>query len=218
MIHVKSFEVGPIAENTYVLYAENGDTAIVDCGVFFNKEKEQLLSFIKDNNLNVKMVLTTHMHFDHIFGNVWAKRQFGNSVPFYAPYKDIDRLPSIKDQLSRFMLTFNNVEELPKSAYSNISDGGILYLSTDEIQIIEVPGHSPGHLVFYIPSSKVVLSGDTLFYNSIGRMDLWGCIYDELISNIKNNLLVLPDDTVVWPGHGQSTTIVHEKNYNPCFY
>lgn len=214
MLKLKSFTFGPVQENTYLLYDDSGSTAIIDCGVSNFHEQNRLKDFIDTNNLDVNMLINTHMHFDHAMGNPWAKETFPDIV-CYAPHKDIDGMPSVVEQMKSFMPIVQGNLDLPKNHYTDINDGYNIRLGDTDIVVLDVPGHSPGHVALYIKEQNIVMSGDTLFCEGIGRTDLWGGDYATLINSIRIKLLTLPDDTFVYSGHGIYTTIGYERVNNP---
>lgn len=214
-MNIHCFTFGPVAVNTYILYKGN-EAVIVDCGVSNDYERERLISFLNNNNLTLVALLNTHMHFDHVMGNVWAVNTF-KDIKCYAPHKDIDGLPPVSKQIERFMIVEPEKIDLPKDNYIDIKEGDKICLADEEISVIDVPGHSPGHVAF-LTKDKSVIAGDVLFYESIGRTDLWGGSLHTLIKSIKEKLFVLPDDTIVYSGHGEKTTIGHEKRNNQFIY
>lgn len=213
MIKIQKFVFGPVEENTYIIYNEDSEAAIIDCGAYFPYEKEAISSFIMKNNLNLTMMLNTHMHFDHSWGNKFIYDKYNTKC--FAPHKDIMGLPSLRKQVERFMPIGDEDIELSIDIYNDIKQNDIIKLGKDEIKVLEVPGHSPGHVVFYIEKDKILFSGDTIFLESIGRTDLWGGNLELLQAKIREELFTLGDDVIVYPGHGVETSIAHEKRHNP---
>lgn len=213
MIKIQKFVFGPVEENTYIIYNEDGEAAIIDCGAYFPYEEESISSFIMKNNLNLTMMLNTHMHFDHFWGNKFIYDKYNTKC--FAPHKDIMGLPSLRKQVERFMPIGDEDIELSIDIYNDIKQNDIIKLGKDEIKVLEVPGHSPGHVVFYIEKDKILFSGDTIFLESIGRTDLWGGNLELLQAKIREELFTLGDDVIVYPGHGVETSIAHEKRHNP---
>lgn len=213
MIKIQKFVFGPVEENTYIIYNEDSEAAIIDCGAYFPYEKEAISSFIMKNNLNLTMMLNTHMHFDHSWGNKFIYDKYNTKC--FAPHKDIMGLPSLRKQVERFMPIGDEDIELSIDIYNDIKQNDIIKLGKDEIKVLEVPGHSPGHVVFYIEKDKILFSGDTIFLESIGRTDLWGGNLELLQAKIREELFTLGDDVIVYPGHGIETSIAHEKQHNP---
>ena len=165
--------------------------------------------YIQENKLQVKYLLNTHLHFDHIFGNRFIYKEFG--LKTYAHPADEDWLTHAPQRTRIFGLEFPG-EPVPIGTYLN--DGDILSLGRYTIYPIHIPGHSPGSLVLYIPETEVLFSGDVLFQGSIGRTDLPGGDHKALIQGIRSKLMNLPEKTVIYPGHGPTTTIEQEKKWN----
>ncbi len=210
-MNIKVFEFNPIAVNTYVLYDETGECVIIDAACFFPNEQQELLSFINNNKLVVKHLLNTHLHFDHVFGVNFMEEQF--DVKMKAHKADEFLLASMQQQMAMFGFPANGKYIPTMGEY--IDENDIIEFGNQKLSIMSVPGHSPGSIVFYNKKENLVISGDVLFNGSIGRTDLPQGDYNLLIDGIKTKLLVLPEDTIVYPGHGPSTTINGEKQMNP---
>jgi glyoxylase-like metal-dependent hydrolase (beta-lactamase superfamily II) len=208
---IKQIQNNPFQENTYIVWDEaTMEAAIVDCGALFPQEEERIETFVSDNNLKVKYILNTHLHLDHCFGNAWAAERYG-ILPM-AHKDDETLLARMGEQARMFGLPFE-VKTEKLGGYLKGDD--VLMLGENEIKVIHTPGHSRGGLCFYIPSAGWLVSGDSLFEGSIGRTDLEGGSYATLIKSITERLMTLPEDTVVYPGHGPYTTIGDEKRSNP---
>ena len=208
---IKQIQNNPFQENTYVVWDEASmEAAIVDCGALFPQEEAKIEAFVSDNNLKVKYILNTHLHLDHCFGNAWAAERYG-ILPM-AHKDDETLLARMGEQARMFGLPFE-VKTEKLGGYLN--DNDVLMLGENEIKVIHTPGHSRGGLCFYIPSAGWLISGDSLFEGSIGRTDLEGGSYATLIKSITERLMTLPEETVVYPGHGPYTTIGDEKRMNP---
>lgn len=209
MFHIKSFTFNPVHENTYILYNENGNCIIIDPGCYFDNEKEELLSFISANKLTPKLLLNTHCHLDHVFGNKMIQETF--ELVLHAH--------SLEKELLDFAPASGLMYELPFDNYNGeitwLKEGGKILLDEDELLVLHIPGHSPGSVCFYCEKQKFVIGGDVLFQNSIGRTDLPGGSHEGLIKGIKEKLFTLPDDVKVYSGHGAPTTIGEEKKHNP---
>lgn len=209
---IKTFEFNPMGVNTYVLSDETKECVVIDATCFYTDEKELLLHYILDNDLVVKQLINTHLHFDHIFGVNMLTTQFG--VSFAAHRADEFLLENIQDQLQLFGMPRTNTDYKPViDRY--LEDGDVIDFGNQQLVVIHVPGHSPGSVVFYNVAEGVLFSGDVLFHSSIGRTDLVGGNHETLIAGIKNKLLCLPPETKVYPGHGPITTIGQEKKNNP---
>lgn len=208
-MQIYGFKFNQVDENTYLIYDGTNKAAIIDCGVYFPEEKMQLVRFIEENHLVLVRLLNTHLHMDHAFGNRFVYETY-DILPEY--HRLEESMPSQKDQARNFGITIN---EPDLQAVNYIEDGDVVSVGAIRLKTLLIPGHSPGSLCFYSGKDGCVFSGDVLFRGSVGRSDLWGGDHERLISGIKEKLLTLPDDTVVYPGHGLSTTIGHEKKYNP---
>lgn len=213
MVTIKTFTFNTVQENTYLLYDETGEAAIVDCGCMSPAEHTVLKSYCDEHGLTPRLLLNTHLHFDHCWGNPWVVRQWPHLSAHCHPY-ELTHQPKPSEQFARFgmMLRF---EDLPDEAYIHIDQGDRLHFGNATLEVRYVPGHSPGHIIFYCAEDGFVIGGDTLFYEDIGRTDLWGGNYEQLVSAIKAQLLSLPDNTTVYTGHGEPTTIAHERLHNP---
>ena len=209
MLTVKTFQFSPIQENTYLLYNEFNDCIIIDPGCYDDAEKDILNSFIYENKLNAKILLNTHCHLDHVFGNKMVAEKYNLKPQFHQ-----NEIPVLA-----FAPTSGLMYNLPFDNYVGdciyLIEQDTIALCKDELSILFTPGHSPGSLSFYSKNDGFVISGDVLFYNSIGRTDLPGGSHNTLIKSIKEKLLPLPDSTIVYSGHGQATTVGAERNNNP---
>ena len=201
----------PIQVNTYVLTDESGDSAIIDCGCYDQNEFNELNDLIRDKKLNPVLLLNTHCHLDHIFGNRFMLEKY-NLRSFC--HKDDDN--NRKSSLNHAKM-FGLAMEPPPEPAGYLNDGQKVSFGQNELIAIHVPGHAPGSLAFYSEKDKVVFTGDALFAGSIGRTDLPGGNYETLINSIKNKLFSLPAETTVYPGHGDSTSIADEIETNPYF-
>lgn len=209
MWNIKSFVFSPIQENTYVLYNETNECLVVDPGCYFDGEKERLQSFIENNGLTPRLLLNTHCHLDHVFGNRFIHEKYGLTLHLHEKEKQVLEFAPASGLM--WNMPFDNYQ----GEFILMKEGDIIKLGDDELKVIEAPGHSPGHLCFYCEKQQIVIGGDVLFKRSIGRTDLPGGNYDTLIKSIREKLFVLPDDTKVYSGHGEPTTIGEEKRHNP---
>lgn len=209
MFTVKAFTFSPVQENTYLLYNEKGSALIIDPGCYFDEEKETVSLFLRQNNLRLQLLLNTHCHLDHVFGNKWIHETYGLLLHIHPNEKQVlDFAPA-----SGLMwnLPFDNYD-----AELKYLDGGEeIFLDGDKLKILFAPGHSPGHVCFYCEKQGFVIGGDVLFRQSIGRTDLPGGNHATLIKSIQTQLFTLPDETVVYSGHGPETTVGFEKKHNP---
>jgi len=209
---IKRFEFNMFPVNCYVLSDDSNEAVVIDPGCFYEEEKQALKNYINSNGLTVKHLLNTHLHLDHIFGNPFMLQEYGLKAE--ANKADEFWLEQAPKQSRMFGFELKE-EPVPLGKY--ICDGDIISFGNIKLEAIHVPGHSPGSLVFYCKEENCMFSGDVLFQGSIGRADLARGNFDELMENICSRLLVLPNDTVVYPGHGARTTIGEEKTENPFF-
>ncbi len=209
MIKIEKFVVNPLGENSFIISDETGECIFVDPGFYYDEEHEEVRDYIKSNNLTPVKITNTHCHFDHIMGVEFVRNEF--KIPFLAHADDVFWVEKAIDQGKMFGFEMKPVEPVDTFLVEN----EFVEFGNTKLKIIHVPGHSPGHVVFYSEPDKKLIAGDVLFYGSIGRTDLPGGNYETLISNIKNKLFALPDDTVVYCGHGPETTIGFEKKTNP---
>jgi glyoxylase-like metal-dependent hydrolase (beta-lactamase superfamily II) len=209
MLTVKIFTFNPVSENTYVLYNEANEAIIIDPGCYFDEEKQAIASFIKEHKLRPVQLLNTHCHLDHVFGNKWVFETFGLELFLHANEEQV--LQFAPQSAKMWGLTFENYT----GPLHFLNEHDIIKLGHDQLKVINAPGHSPGSICFYCKAQNFLIGGDVLFKESIGRTDLPGGNHHALIQNIREQLFVLPDDVIVYSGHGDPTTIGHEKKYNP---
>lgn len=210
-MNVSRFTFNMFGVNTYILWEDiSKDAVIVDPGMINDEERLAIDKFIKSNSLKIKHMINTHMHIDHSFGVKYIKDKYG--VMLMGNMEDHFLAERLKQQANMFGLPVS-VEDLVIDI--DLKDGDKLKIGDEEIIIKQVPGHSPGSIVLYAIDSNFIISGDVLFQHSIGRTDLPGGNYQQLINAINNKLMTLPDDTIVYPGHGFETTIIEEKKHNP---
>ncbi|MFA4852495.1 MAG: MBL fold metallo-hydrolase, partial [Bacteroidales bacterium] len=209
MITVKTFVFNPFQVNTYLLFDETGECIIIDPACMEEHEEKHLSEFIETQKLRPVRLFNTHAHIDHIAGNKFAAEKYKIGLEVHK--ESLSFLHSAKEHASIF--GFPDAEPVEPSAF--INDGDTIRFGQSELKVLYTPGHANGSISFYAEKEKFVIVGDVLFNESIGRTDLPTGNYNILIENIKNKLLVLPESTLVYPGHGPFTTIDHEKHYNP---
>lgn len=209
MFTIKQFTFSPVQENTYVLSNESGDCLIIDPGCYFPGERQELKDYISQNSLTPKYLLNTHCHLDHIFGNRFVQDTYRLKLHLHPK----------EEQVLAMGPTFGLNWGLPFENYNGelifLTERDDVRLGNDRLTIFETPGHSPGSISFYCKEQKFIISGDVLFNGSIGRTDLPGGDFDTLIKSIHTKLWPLPEDIVVYSGHGDPTTIGKEKRTNP---
>ena len=211
MAKVKSFLNNPYLEHTYIMYDESGECAIIDPGMDTAFDQNSVVNFIKIHDLKPVLLLNTHCHIDHVLGNKFVFDQYGLKPKFHkGQLAQLERIVSYAPAIGiRYEVSPLPDEYLPET--------GIIQFGNTTFELIFAPGHSPAHLCFYDKDSKILMGGDVLFKGTIGRTDLPGGDHDLLIKNIKEKLFILPDECVVYPGHGAETTIGLEKKTNPYF-
>jgi len=209
MLTVKTFSFNPVEENTYILYNEKKLCCIIDPGCYFPEEKEKLKKFIEENALQPVLLLNTHCHLDHVFGNKFIYDTWSLLLHIHEKEKAMLDLAPASGQM--WQLPFDNY----KGELVYIKEGSVIKIGDDELEIRFTPGHSPGHVCFYDKADGFAISGDVLFNGSIGRTDLPGGNFDILINSIQTQLFTLPDETKIYSGHGPMTTIGFEKMNNP---
>ncbi|MHA4893939.1 MBL fold metallo-hydrolase [Pedobacter sp. PWIIR3] len=209
MIKIKKFTFNPIGENTYVLYDETNQCVIIDPGMYDGEEQNELVNFIKLEKLTPVLLLNTHCHYDHVFGNKFVFDNWGLKPQFHKG--ELVVLQAIASYLPAMGLRY----DLSPEPEVFLPETGYVSFGKSTLELVFAPGHSPAHLCFYAKDDNFLIGGDVLFYNSIGRTDLPGGNHAQLINSIKNNLFKLPDDCEVYPGHGPATTIGFEKLHNP---
>lgn len=208
-MQVKAFTFNPFMENTYVVYDETKEAIIIDPGCYDPREQKELVKFIESNDLIVKLILNTHGHIDHVLGNYFVKSQF--KAPLWIGEKDLETLRSVETYASNY--GFQNYQ--PAEHDKLLKADEVITFGNSTLNILFVPGHAPGHIAFYNKADGFIIGGDVLFDGSIGRTDLPGGDHDTLIESIHNEFFAFDDETVVYSGHGDSTTIGKEKASNP---
>jgi hydroxyacylglutathione hydrolase len=209
MANVQFFENNPYQENTYILYDETGECAIIDPGMYTAAEQNAVVNFISNNNLKPVLLLNTHCHIDHVLGNKFVFDNYGLKPQFNKG--ELEVIEAVVAYAPMMGIRYD-VSPLPDNY---LPETGSVKFGNTELSLIFAPGHSPAHLCFYDKANNLIIGGDVLFYNSIGRTDLPGGNFVQLVENIEQKLFTLPDDTIVYPGHGPKTTIGFEKQTNP---
>jgi hydroxyacylglutathione hydrolase len=210
--NVTIFTFNPFQVNTYLLHDGTGECIIFDPGCNNDDEKSQLKTFIERNNLKPVRLINTHCHIDHVFGNKFVSETW--NLPLEIHRSEVPVLEAVPQIAQYFGVRMIETSPDPKHF---IEEGEIILFGETELKAILTPGHSPGSLCFYCDNDSFIIAGDVLFRESIGRTDLPGGDFDALIRSIKLKLLPLGDEVKVYPGHGPSTTIGHERASNPFF-
>lgn len=215
MIKILKRMTNPCEECTHIVSDETGEAVIIDCGVFYPNERRRLLEYIETEHLTPVRLLLTHAHHDHVYGNDLIYNHFG-----LLPEVHVDDTRLMTTQLlQRIAFIYNNKYpyEIPMPEHY-LSTGEIIQFGNHQLEVIHTPGHTPGSVFFYCKSEGVAFSGDTLFHLDIGRADLPGGDPEQLKTSLRYITDLLPDDTVLYPGHGKKSTIGYEKNNNPCLF
>ncbi len=208
---IKQFVFNILRENTYVIYDEDSsDCAIIDPGMYYPEEREEIVAFLNNHNLVPSKLLFTHCHVDHIFGAHFLVEQYP-TIGCYADQAEQYFIDNAQSQGSMFGVQL----ETPPSISHFLYEGEKIQVGNSTLQVIGTPGHSPGGVCFYCENDAVLFSGDALFAGCIGRSDLYGGNEYKLCEGIRNKLCTLPENTVVLSGHGPQTTIGEEKHSNP---
>ncbi len=211
MINILSYTFGPFQENTFVLFDETKKGVIIDPGCGSNLEQEGLLQSIKDEGIELTHLLNTHCHLDHIAGNYFINKEFGLGVTMHK--LDLPTLEMAPRSAEMYGIPFT---PSPEPEFF-IEEGDTIEFGNSILDVLFVPGHAPGHVVFYNKEQNILIGGDTVFQRSIGRTDLPGGNHETLITSIREKIFTLPENTVIFPGHGPSTTVGEEKAENPFF-
>lgn len=209
MLTIKTFTFNPFSENTYLLYNEKNEAILIDPGCYEEYEKQELSQFLTDNNIEIKLLLNTHCHVDHVLGNNFIEQKYGLITRMHEL-----ELPVLR-AVATYASNYGFIYQAATESQDFLLDFEQINFGDDTLEVLFCPGHSPGSVCFYNAKQNFLIAGDVLFYRSIGRTDLPGGDHPTLIRSIKNRLLNLPAETVVYPGHGPSTTIAAEKQYNP---
>lgn len=209
MLVVKSFTFSPVQENTYVLYNEQKQCCIIDPGCYFPAEKDELKTGIEKAGLTPVLLLNTHCHLDHVFGNKFVHDTWGLDLHIHEKEKPVLDFAPLSGE--RWQLPFDNYE----GPLVYLKEGNFIKIGEDALEIRFTPGHSPGSISFYSAENGFIIGGDVLFNRSIGRTDLPGGSMETLMDSIRTQFFTLPDETKVYSGHGPVTTVGYERGNNP---
>jgi len=209
MLQIETFTFNPFREHTYLLYNEAKEAFIIDAGAYTPEEILELKNFIARTGLKPVKLLNTHCHLDHVFANNAMAETYQLALSIHPmEEKNLNDAPSTSAKFGLQLEKFSG-----KINYLN--DGDRIFLGSDELKILHTPGHSAGSICMYCERQQFVICGDVLFRETIGRTDLPDGNHQQLLRSIREKLFTLPNDTKVYPGHGDTTVIGHEKIYNP---
>ena len=200
----------PIQENTYVVWDDTLEAVVIDAGNMGERENDVLAKFIADNGLKPVLALNTHGHFDHLLGVDFLRNRYGAKLAMSSKDEFLLKGASVSAELFGI-----RAGDLPEAIDIDLEGEESVKFGNTELKIIPVPGHTPGHVAFYEPESKVLFTGDTLFRESIGRTDLPGGDYSWIMRSIIENILPLGDEVKIYPGNGDMSDLGHESMYNP---
>ncbi len=210
MLKIQIFEVNPIRENCYVVSDDSKEAVIIDCGVYYEEEQQAIKNYIKDNNLKPVHLIATHGHLDHNFGNNLIFEEYGLKLEINE--NDEDLIKGLKEQAHNMFGLDLDFDCTHIDHYFEPKEE--IAFGNHKFSIISSPGHSAGSVTFYCKEENIAFTGDTLFKGSVGRTDLPGGSQFMIIQSLRE-LAQLPDNTIVYPGHGEQTTIGYELASNP---
>ena len=209
MITIQDFCFSAFQENTYVLYNEFKEAIIIDPGCYTRIEEKILSDFIRKENLKPSLLLNTHCHLDHVFGNNYVSETYGLTAHIH-PNEQI-----VLDRLPEAAAKWGVPTEAYKGPIQYIQEGEIISLGKDSFKVLLTPGHSPGSVCFYHAEQDFMIGGDLIFKDGVGRTDLPGANPLDLIKSIRTQIFPLPDSLTIYSGHGPATTWGREKEHNP---
>lgn len=209
MIQFKTFCFNAFQENTYLIWNAIGEGVVVDPGCYSYEERKEITDFIDSNQIKLQAIINTHAHIDHVLGVAYFKEHY--QLPFGLHQKEQVILTDVVNRAQVY--GFPHYQQASVDFW--IESGKELAFGELRFQVLFVPGHAPGHLAFYLPEDRLLFAGDVLFRRSVGRTDFPLCSHEDLVNSIETQFYTLPDDVIVFPGHGKTTTIGEEKALNP---
>lgn len=211
MIDIRTIQCNPLQENCFVVTDETHEAVVIDCGAFYDGERKALVNYLRQNSLTLRHVLCTHAHFDHVFGVDTLYAEFG-VMPRLHP-ADNDLYNHMGQQMAEVMgMSYDKA--MPPLGKA-LNDGDVVTFGNHRLKVLHTPGHSPGSVLFYMEEEKTLFAGDTLFRMGVGRTDLAGGSWQQLMDSLHGVVATLPADVTVYPGHGPMTTIGDEMRMNP---
>lgn len=209
MLTISSLIFNPFSENTYIIYDESRECIIIDPGCSTPEEENRLFGFIDSHQLKPILAINTHGHVDHVIGNAAVKQRYGIQV---AAHREVQKdFARSRRQASFFGMVWKNGDDLPDRW---LDDEEVIHVGDSTLEVLCTPGHAQGSISLYAINEGCVFTGDALFCRSIGRTDFAGGDYQTLCESIRSRLFTLPNDTTVYSGHGEITTIGDEKDFN----
>jgi glyoxylase-like metal-dependent hydrolase (beta-lactamase superfamily II) len=209
MASIAKFVMNPFYENTYILWDKTLACAIIDPGCYTKEEQDEVTDFILRNKLKPELIINTHCHIDHVLGNRFVAETY--DVPILMHKGEVPVLHEVLNYAPTLGIYY---KQSPDPSIF-VEENDLVHVGEMELQVLFTPGHSPASVCFYCAEDQFIISGDVLFFDSIGRTDLPGGDYDILMASIQNKLLPLDDKVIVYPGHMQQTTIGRERKMNP---
>lgn len=215
MLNIKTFQVNPLQENCYVVSDDTNACVIIDCGAFYDSERQAITEYISYKNLTPIHLLCTHGHFDHNFGNNTIFETYGLQPEIHS--EDASMIKDIAMQCDMMGMGIDYDRTTPPVGHL-LKDNELITFGNHTLKVIHTPGHSKGSVIFYCEEENVLFTGDTLFRLSVGRTDLPGGSWSELMNSLEDKISALPKDTVAYPGHGPKTILNEEFRMNPYFH
>ncbi len=212
MFEIKSLPMNMLEENCYIISDETCEAVVIDCGALYENDRQNIIRYVENRRLKITHHICTHMHYDHCFGAGFIQETFHVSPEFNIADKSV--YYGEGDEI------FGNLREIMRRGSRPtperfLNEGDKILFGSHTLEVLNTPGHTQGGVCFYCQKEKALFSGDTLFHCSIGRTDFPGGNAELLCENIRKKLFSLPDDVMVYPGHGTYTNIGYEKLNNP---
>jgi glyoxylase-like metal-dependent hydrolase (beta-lactamase superfamily II) len=208
-MEIKTFYFNALRTCCYLVHDQTGECLVIDPGCFGPTEEQRLANYIRNNNLKLQYIVNTHCHFDHLMGLVFLQQEFNIPLRIHPLESDI------MQRAASHALLFGFSMIQPGPGFVPLKDGETLTFGKTELKVIHTPGHSPGSICLYDPIGGTLFTGDLLFAGSVGRTDLPGGDYDDLMTSLSRKIRPLPPQTVIYPGHGPTSTLADECANNP---
>lgn len=209
-MNIAIFTFNPFQENTYLLFDETGECVIFDPGCFEGHEKLELDNFIASKNLRPVRLINTHCHLDHVYGNKFCAEKYG--LPLETHRGEVPVLEAVPMVSQMYGIPYPEPSPMPSKF---IQEGDVVEFGNTQLEVLFTPGHSPASLSFFNREHQILIAGDVLFRESIGRTDLPGGSFEVLEKSIREKIYPLGDGVKIYPGHGPETTVGWEKQHNP---